>query len=87
MSICDEIDEYVNKMTDELLWQEMKDKQQVESAVIICNRENKIKLKSAMPNLCVFGTDLCDEKIYMVTDRTIANNIRENLRHETFNQE
>ena len=64
------------------IYNEMLMKEQIAKVVIICNRENKFKLKSVFPNLCVLGTDLCDEKIYMVTDREIADNIREELKWE-----
>lgn len=67
---------------DKRIYNEMLMKGQIEAAVIICNRENKYKLKSLFPGLCVLGTDLCDEKLYMVTDKTIAENIRENLKWE-----
>lgn len=65
------------------IYNEMLMKEQIETAVIICNRENKHRLKGLFPNLCVLGTDLCDDKIYMVTDKTIAENIRENLKWES----
>lgn len=64
------------------IYNEMLEKEQIESAVIFCNRENKFKLKSIFPNLCVLGTDLCDGKIYMVTDKKIAENIKDMLKWE-----
>ena len=64
------------------LFNEMLEKEQIEPAVVICNRENKFKLKGVCPNLCILGTDICDNKIYMVIDKTIAENIRECLKWE-----
>lgn len=78
----DEVCKAVAEMEDKRIYNEMLEKEQIESAVLICNRENKFKLKSIFPNLCVLGTDLCDEKIYMVTDKKIAENIKDMLKWE-----
>lgn len=67
---------------DKRIYNEMLMKEQIETAVIVCNRENKHRLKGLFPNLCVLGTDHCDDKIYMITDKTIADNIRESLKWE-----
>lgn len=73
----DEYSKAILEMEDNRLYKEMLEKEQIERAVLICNRENKFELKGVCPNLCILGTDLCDDKVYMVTDRTIADNIRE----------
>lgn len=78
----DEVCKAVAEMEDKRIYNEMLMKEQIEAAVIICNRENKHRLKALFPNLCVLGTDHCDDKIYMVTDKTIAENIRESLKWE-----
>lgn len=78
----DEVCKAVAEMEDKRRYNEMLMKEQIEAAVIICNRENKHRLKGLFPNLCVLGTDHCDDKIYMVTDKTIADNIRESLKWE-----
>ena len=80
--IWDEVCKAVAEMEDARVYNEMLMKEQIERAVIICNRENKHKLKSVFPDLCILGTDHCDDKIYMVTDKTIAENIREMLKLE-----
>ena len=72
----DEVCKGVAEMEDKRVYNEMLMKRQMMTpAVLICNRENKFKLKSLFPNLCIFGTDLCDDKIYMVTDKLIAESI------------
>ena len=69
-------------MEDKRIYNEMLEKEQIESAVLICNRENELKLKDIFPNLCILGTNLCDEKVYMVTDKRIAENIRDMMKWE-----
>jgi len=76
------ISKAIAEMEDKRIYNEMLLKEQIETAVIVCNSENKHKLKSIFPKLCVLGTNLCDDKIYMVTDKTIADNIRELLKWE-----
>lgn len=78
----DEISKAISEMEDRRIFNEMLEREQIETAVIICNRENKFKLKGVCPNLCILGTDKCDEKIYMVTDKKIADNIRDMLKWE-----
>ena len=85
-SSWEEICKAAAEMEDKRIYNEMLMKEQMETAVIICNRENKHKLKSMFPSLCVLGTDHCDEKIYMVTDKEIAENIRECLKWEANNE-
>lgn len=55
-------------------------KEVIRRAVIICNRENKYKIKQAIPELCVWGTDMCDDNVYMVTDKELAENIRRGIK-------
>ena len=78
----EEVYKAVAEMENKRIYNEMLMKEQIETAVIICNRENKHRLKELFPNLCVLGTNHCDDKIYMVTDKTIADNIRESLKWE-----
>lgn len=80
--ILDEISKWVIENENKEAYNKMLENGQIESAVLICNRENKFRLKGVCPNLCILGTDLCDDKVYMVTDRTIADNIREMLKWE-----
>ena len=78
--LFDAISEAVQKAEDARKFKELKDTKAIEDAVLICNRDNKFKLKSAFPNLCILGTDACDDKVYMVLDKEIAENIRTNLK-------
>ena len=82
----DEVCRSVAEMEDKRVYNEMLMKEQMTPAVLICNRENKYKLKSLFPNLCIFGTDLCDDKIYMVTDKLIAESIKDGLKEEIENE-
>lgn len=72
----DDISAAIQKMEDLRRFEELRTQEAIRNAVIVCNRENKWKLKQAIPELCVLGTDVCDEKIYMVTDKELAENIR-----------
>ena len=76
----DDILEAVQKMEDLRKFEELRKAEAIRNAVIICNRENKYKIKQAIPDLCVLGTDVCDDKVYMVTNKELAENIRQNLR-------
>ena len=69
------------KAQDRLLFEEMKNNKQIESPVLICNREMKYMIERALPKMfCILATDLCEkDKVYMVTDKELANNIRQNL--------
>ena len=69
------------KAHDRLLFEEMKNNKQIEPPVLICNREIKYVIESALPKMfCILATDLCEkDKVYMVTDKAIADNIRRNL--------
>ena len=69
------------KAQDRLLFEEMKEKGQITEPVLICNREIRYQIESVFPNrFCILASDLCDDKVYMVTDRAIADNIRQNLK-------
>lgn len=76
----EDILEAVQKMEDFRRFEEMRTKEVIRRAVIICNRENKYKIKQAIPELCVLGTDVCDDKVYMVTDKELAENIRRGIK-------
>lgn len=76
----EDILEAVRKAEDFKRFEEMRTAEAIRSAVIICNRENKFKLKQAIPELCVLGTDACDDKVYMVADKELAERIREGLK-------
>lgn len=72
------------KAHDRLLFEEMKAKEQIIKPVLICSRKIKHQIESALPGMfCILGTDLCeDDKVFMVTDKTLAGTIRQNLRGE-----
>jgi len=74
--IIDDIIEAVNRAKEIERFQELKEKQMIQDVVLICNRENKYKINCAIPDICIFGTDACDDKVYMVTDKELAENIR-----------
>lgn len=57
--------------------------EKIKTPVLICNRKNKHILKQIIPNSYILATDLAEEKVYMVTDETIADNIREMLKYDT----
>ena len=61
---------------------ELKFKEQIEEAVFICNHHMKYMIQTALPqyDFCIVGNDACeDDKLYMITDKTLADNIRQNL--------
>ena len=61
---------------------ELKFKEQIEEAVFICNHHMKYAIQTALPqyDFCIVGNDACeDDKLYMITDKTLADNIRQNL--------
>ena len=72
----DDIIEAVNRAEEIKRFQELKEKQMIKDVVLICNRENKYKINCAIPDICILGTDVCDDKIYMVMDKELAENIR-----------
>ena len=76
----DDICAAIQKMEDLRRYEELRTQEAIRNAVIVCNRENKWKLKQAIPELCVLGTDVCDDKIYMVTDKELAENIRRGIK-------
>ena len=69
------------KEQDRLRFEEMKVNRQIDSPVLICNRETRRMIEKALPNMfCILATDLCEkDKVYMVTDKAIADNIRQSL--------
>ena len=69
------------KAHDKLLFDELKNKQQMVEPVLICSRKIKQQIESKLPNMfCILATDLCgDDKAYMVTDKEMADNVRQNL--------
>lgn len=81
IAVWDKICKEVAKMQEEEAFNRLKAEGKLQSPVIICSRKIGRKLKVFMPNICVLATDLCeDDKAYMVTDETIADNIRQYLR-------
>lgn len=61
---------------------ELEFKKQIEEAVFICNRHMKYVIQTALPqyDFCIVGNDACeDDKLYMITDKALADNIRQNL--------
>ena len=79
VEIYDKICKEVSKMADEQAFKEALAQEKLKDVVLVCNRENKHKLLLAIPTLCILGTDLCDDQIYMVTDKDMADNIRNTL--------
>ena len=70
------------KAQDKLLFDEMKANYQISEPVLICNRETKRLIENELPNrFCILATDLCGDKVFMITDKIIAENIRQNLRY------
>lgn len=52
----------------------------IEEPVLICNRETRDIIERELPHrFCILANDLCENKVYMVTDRELADNIRQNL--------
>lgn len=76
----DDISAAIQKMEDLRRFEELRIQEAIRNAVLICNRENKFKLKQAIPELCVLETDFCDNKIYMITDKELAENVRGMIR-------
>lgn len=73
------------KAEEERRFNEWKSDGTLTKAVLVCNRENKFKLKSAMPELCIVGHDLCgDDEVFMITDKDLAENVRRNFREENY---
>lgn len=81
IDMWDEICRKNIKEHEQRLFNEMKDKQQIVSPVLICNRETKHVIESALPNMfCIIATEFCEkDKVYMVNDKTLADNIRQSL--------
>lgn len=53
---------------------------QIEEPVLICNKKTRDIIESALPHrFCILASDLCNDSVFMVTDRILANNIRQNL--------
>ena len=53
---------------------------QIEEPVLICNRETRDIIERELPHrFCILASDLCKDSVFMVTDRILANNIRQNL--------
>lgn len=70
----------IAKAEDERRFNEWKSDGTLTKAVLVCNRENKFKLKSVMPELCIVGLDLCgDDEVFMMTDKDMAENARRML--------
>lgn len=78
----DKICEEMVKAEEERIFNEMKDKDQIDKPVLICSRKIKHQIESMLPNkFCMLATDLCeDDKVYMVTDKRVADNIRNMLK-------
>lgn len=82
----DRVRELIIKSEDERIFQQTKDEGKIEPAVLICNKENKFKLLDAFhdanvyPHISVFCTELCGDSIYMVTDKELAQRIRDAVR-------
>ena len=65
-------------------FKDMKAKGQLSEAVLICSRKTKFVIQTSLPqyDFDIIGTDLCeDDKLYMVTDKTIAEKIRQNMKY------
>ena len=78
--------EAVAELEEKYAFQEMGLKKQIEEAVFMCSCKTKYELQTAFPqyNFCILATDICEDgKLYMVTDETLANNIRRALSKET----
>ena len=76
----EEILDAVAKMEEIRVFEKKREEESIRNAVLICNRENKFKINQAIPDLCVYGTDICDDNIYMVIDKELAENIRRAVR-------
>ena len=76
----DDILEAMQKLEDMRRFEELRTQEAIRKAVLICNRENKFKIKQAIPELCVLGTDVCDDKVYMIMDKELAENIRRTVK-------
>ena len=76
MNIWDEMCKMIAENANRQAYMEALEQEKIQSAVLVCNRENKYKLLSVIPTLCILGTDLCDDKIYMITDKEMADNAR-----------
>lgn len=80
--MLDKICEELARMEEERTFQEMKLKKQIEEAVFICSRHMKYVIQTALPqyDFYILAIDVCeDDKLYMITDKELANNIRQNL--------
>ena len=77
----DKICKEVAKSQDRLLFNEMKEKAQITKPVLICCRDMKYQIMKAFPGMFdILGTDVCEpDKVYIVTDKELANNIRKIL--------
>ena len=69
--------------TERELYNEMLVKEQMQEAVLVCNFDNKSKLKQIFPDACILGTKCCDDKIYMITDKDLIERLRHYLRYDT----
>ena len=80
-SFWDEVRYKMEQAEEERVFKQIKAEKKIEPVVLICNRENKFKiLNMDLPvPVCVLGTDACDDVIYMVTDKELAENIRARL--------
>ena len=75
------------KAEEERRFNEWKSDGTLTKAVLVCNRENKFKLKCAMPELCIVGHDLCgDDEVFMITDKDMAENARRSLGEENYHE-
>lgn len=82
-NIFDMMCEEFAKEEDKRCFNDLLSQGKIKKPVLICNRKNKALLKAIMPNSYILATDLCEDKVYMVTDETIADGIREELKYES----
>ena len=77
----DEVAKFYIEQENKRVFEELRSAKRITEAVLICNKENAYKIKGRLPNVYILVTELCDkDKIYMVTDEILADNIKANMR-------
>lgn len=81
MKLWEEICEWTANAEDLRILNDMIATEKIVEPVLITSRHTRHIIESVLPNMfCILSTDLLtDDKVYMVCDRAIADNIRKSL--------
>ena len=84
-AFMNEVTKFILESEEKRVFEELKEKSKIVKPVLICSKKIKYLLNVMFPNyFCILATNVCEaDKVYMVTDNELADNIRESLKWES----